>query len=66
MTFITYIKRIFSKRSATEIAIEAMEEHKRRYLQSKEAAEYAAKISSYHEESADRLRRYVLINSQDT
>lgn len=66
MTFITYIKQVFSKRSATEIAIETMEEHKRMYLQSKEAAEYAAKISSYHEESAERLRRYVLSNSRNT
>lgn len=64
MAFITYIKQLFSKRTATELAIEAVEEHKRMYLQSKAAAEYAAKIASYHEEAAVRLTRYVLTHSQ--
>ena len=50
--------------SATDLALEAIEEHKRRYLSNKADAEYAAKVAAYHEESVTRLSKYVMASTK--
>ena len=52
------------KPSATDLALEAIEEHKRKYLSNKADAEYAAKVAAYHEESVTRLSKYVMANAK--
>lgn len=61
MNFLNHFNPFYTppKPTSTEMAKEALEEHKRLYLKCKSDAEYATKMAAYHEDAAARLVRYI-------
>lgn len=66
MKFLSYLNPFHKpiQPSATDLALEAIKEHKRKYLSNKADAEYATKVAAYHEESVTRLNKYVMASTK--